>query len=138
MSRKLELPKDVSERLEELEKLSKKAEGGDKEARRELRRAVKRSAPEVIDRASDIARTGQRALARTAAANDPLIEEALYAKLDAMKAEIAGEDPTPLEALLSERIVSCWMLTTLFEVLMAGQFIRGQTHRVSRLYTSYR
>ncbi len=35
-----------------------------------------------------------------------------------MKAEIAGEDPTPLEALLSERIVSCWMLTTLSEGLM--------------------
>ena len=40
--RALELPKDVSERLEELEKLSEKAESGDKEARRELRRAVKK------------------------------------------------------------------------------------------------
>ena len=110
MARALELPKDVSEQLEELEKLSKKAESGDKEARRELRRAVKRSAPEVIDRASDIARIGQRALAKTAAADDPLVEEALYARLDAMKAEITGEDHTPLEALLAERIVSCWML----------------------------
>ncbi len=134
MNRALELPKDVSERLKELEELSKKAESGDKEARRELRRAVKSSAPEVIVRASDIARTGQRVLAKTAAANDPLVEEALYARLDTMKAEIAGEDPTPLEALLAERIVSCWMLTTLFEVLMAGQFIHGQTHRVSPAY----
>jgi hypothetical protein len=55
----------VSERLEELQDLSKKAESGDKEARRELRRAVKRSAPEVIARASDIAGIGQRVLART-------------------------------------------------------------------------
>ena len=134
MNRALELPKDVSERLEELEKLSEKAESGDKEARRELRLAVKSSAPEVIARASDMARTGQRALARTAAANDPLIEEALLVKLDAMKVEIAGVDPTPLEVLLSERIVSCWMLTTVYEVLMAGQFISGQTHRVSPAY----
>ncbi len=74
----------MSERLEELQDLSKKAEGGDKEARRELRQAVKRSAPDVIARASDIARIGQRVLARTAAADDPLIEEALYAKLDAL------------------------------------------------------
>jgi hypothetical protein len=132
--RALDLPKDASERLEELEKLSEKAESGDKEVRRELRRAVNSSAPEVIARASDIARTGQRVLARTAAANDPLVEEALYAKLDVMKMEIAGEDPTPLEVLLSERIVSCWMLTTLFEVLMAGQFIRGQTHHVTPVY----
>jgi hypothetical protein len=134
VNRAVELPKDVSERLKELEKLSEKAEGGDQEARRELRRAVKSSAPEVIARASDIARTGQRVLARTAAANDPLIEEALCAKLDVLRAEIAGEDPTPLEALLSERVVSCWMLTTLLEVLMAGQFIRGQTHRVAPVY----
>jgi hypothetical protein len=72
----------VSERLEELEKLSEKAESGDKEAGRELRQAVKRSAPEVIARASDIAGIGQRVLARTAAADNPLTEEALYAKLD--------------------------------------------------------
>ena len=134
MNRALELPKDVSERLEELKKLSEKAESGDKEARRELRQAVRSSAPEVIARASDFARTGQRVLAKTAAADDPLIEEALYAKLDAMKAEIAGEDPTPLEALLSERIVSCWMLTTLLEVQMAAQFVGGQTHRVGPVY----
>jgi hypothetical protein len=51
-----------------------------------------------------------------------------------MKAEIAGEEPTPLEALLVERIVSCWMLTTLFEVQMSAQFIRGQTHRVAPAY----
>jgi hypothetical protein len=82
VTRALELPNDVSERLEELQDLSKKAESGDKEARRELRRAVKRSAPEVIARASDIAGIGQRVLARTAAADNPLTEEALYAKLD--------------------------------------------------------
>jgi hypothetical protein len=41
-----------------------------------------------------------------------------------MRAEIAGEEPTPLEALLTERVVSLWMLTALLEVLIAAQYQR--------------
>ena len=41
-----------------------------------------------------------------------------------MRAEIAGEDPTPLEVLLTERVVSLRMLTTLLEVLVATQYRR--------------
>lgn len=63
-------------------------------------------------------------LAYTAAGGDPLVEEALYARLDAMRVEIAGENPTPLEALLTERVVSLWMLTALLEVLIATQYQR--------------
>ena len=81
---------------------------------------MRSSSPEVIGRASDIGRrAGSRMLAKTAAGGDPLTEEALYAKLDAMRAEIAG-DSTPLEVLLTERIVSLWMLTALLEVLVSA------------------
>ncbi len=41
-----------------------------------------------------------------------------------MRAEIAGDNPTPLEALLTERIVSLWMLTALLEVLISAQYQR--------------
>ncbi len=41
-----------------------------------------------------------------------------------MRAEIAGEGPTPLEVLLTERVVSLRMLTTLLEVLIATQYRR--------------
>ena len=120
----LELSDDAKARLGELDVLSKKAEAGDKEARKELRRLVRSSSSEVIGRASDIGRRASRMLARTAAGGDPLMEEALYARLDAMRAEIAGEDPTPLEVLLTERVVSLWMLTALLEVLIASQYQR--------------
>jgi hypothetical protein len=66
-----------------------------------------------------------------------LTEEALYAKLDAMRAEIAGEDPTPLEVLLTERVVSLWMLTTLLEVLIATQYRRDVGDGTERLSPSY-
>ena len=39
-----------------------------------------------------------------------------------MRAEIAGENPTPLEVLLTERVVSLWMLTALLEVLVSAQY----------------
>jgi hypothetical protein len=118
----LELSGATRDRLAELRALSDRAEAGDKEARRKLRLMVRASSAEVVGKASDVGRRSGRVLARSAAGGDPLAEEALYAKLDVMRAEIAGEDPTPLEVLLTERVVSLWMLTTLLEVLLAGQY----------------
>jgi len=102
----LELRKDLKDRLVELRTLSKRVEDGDKSARKELRKALRESAPEVIYHASDISRRGQWALIKTVAANDPLTEEALVARLDLMRAEVAGPDPSHLEILLAERICS--------------------------------
>lgn len=135
--RALELPDEAKARLGELGDLSQKAEAGDKEARNELRRLVRSSSPAVIERASDIGRRAGRMLARTAAGGDALVEEALYAKLDAMRQEIAGENPTPLEVLLTERVVSLWMLTALLEVLMAGQYSRAAAVDNKRVSPSY-
>jgi len=98
---------------------------------------VRASSPEVIGRASDVGRRAGRTLAHTAAGGDPLTEEALYAKLDTMRAEIAGEDPTPLEVLLTERVVSLRMLTTLLEVLIATQYRRNVGDGPERLSPSY-
>ena len=54
-----------------------------------------------------------------------------------MRAEIAGENPTPLEAVLTERVVSLWMLTTLLEVLIATQYRRNVGDGPERLSPSY-
>jgi hypothetical protein len=120
----LELSEETRDRMAELRALSDRAEAGDKQARRKLRLMVRASSAEVVGRASDVGRRAGRVLARSAAGGDPLAEEALCAKLDRMRAEIAGEDPTPLEVLLTERVVSLWMLTTLLEVLLASQYRR--------------
>jgi hypothetical protein len=133
----LELSEETRGRLAELQALSKKAEAGDKEARRELRLKVRASSAEVIGRASDVGRKAGRTLAQSAAGGDLLTEEALYAKLDLMRAEIAGEDPTPLEVLLAERVVSLWILTALLEALLAGQYWRGAGDGSVRLSPSY-
>jgi hypothetical protein len=133
----LELSEETRDRLAKLQVLSEKAEAGDKDARKELRLMVRASSAEVIGRASDIGRRAGQTLARTAAGGDPLTEEALYAKLDAMRAEIAGEDPTPLAVLLTDRVVSLWMLTTLLESLLAVQYRRNVDDGFERSSPSY-
>jgi hypothetical protein len=119
----LELSKHAKERLRALEALSERVEDGDKSARKELRKALRESAPEVISRASDIGRRGQWALIKTVAANDPLTEEALVARLDLMRAEVAGPEPSPLEILLTERICSLWLLIEVLEMLVTVQLL---------------
>jgi hypothetical protein len=133
----LELSEETKDRITELQAVSEKAEAGDKEARKELRRLVRDSSPEVIGRVSDIGRRAGRMLARNASGGEPLTEEALYAKLAAMRMEIAGENPTPLEVLLTERVVSLWMLTALLEVLIASQYRRSVTDGNKRSSPSY-
>ena len=82
---------------------------------------MRESAPVVISRASDIGRRGRWALIKTVAANDPLTEEALVARLDLLHAEVVGPDPSSLEALLAERICSLWILIEALELLVSAQ-----------------
>lgn len=126
MSNTLALSDGAKQQLDELRDLSDKAEAGDKEARNELREVLKTSGLEVIDEASNFARGGQRMLAESVAGGEPLMEEAVLVRLDRMRAEIAGENPTPLEVLLTERIVSLWLLSEMFEMLTSTQLSRRE------------
>jgi hypothetical protein len=117
----LELSKETKDRLAKLEELSDRAADGDKKARGELRRLMRESGPAVVREASEVARIGQRALIKTAACGDTLAEEALVIRLDMMRSEIAGPDPSPLETSLVEKIVSVWILTELLELFLSAQ-----------------
>ena len=131
----LELPKDLKDRLGELRSLSQRVEDGDRSARKELREALRKSAPEVISRASDIGSRGRWVLIKTIA-RDPLTEEALVARLDLMRAEVAGPEPSPLEVLLTERICSLWLLIEVLEMLVSVQLL-GDLPRERRTPMSF-
>jgi hypothetical protein len=121
--------------LERLRALSEQAEGGDEGARAELRRAVAESSPGVIAEASGIARRAEWMLVRTVSAGEPLMQEALAERMRRMRAEIAGESPTPLEALLAERVVAGWLLVEVLEGLVAAQYRRDdKSARVGPAY----
>jgi hypothetical protein len=136
--RALELPADVGDQVGALQDLSKRAQDGDKGARRELRQAVRESSPEVIARCSDFARTYRRTLAKTSSGGDPLVEQAIMTRVEMMRVEIAGEDPTALELLLADRIVTLYMLVELLEALTSAQLnpeLSGTERRVPVSYT---
>jgi hypothetical protein len=133
--RTLELSEDAKGRLTELRALSEKAEAGDKEARKELRRLVRASSPEVIAEASGIARRAEWMLVKTISAGKPLMEEALEERMHQMRSEIAGENPTPLEILLTERVVAGWLLVETLEGFIAAQYQRDvKAHRMAPTY----
>jgi len=120
----LELTDGTRERIRDLQDLANKAEDGDEDARKELRVALRESAPVVIARCSNTARIYRGILARTASGGNPLVAEAIKERAARMAGEIAGEHPTPLEALLSDRIASLWVLVELQEALNAAWYRR--------------
>ena len=44
-----------------------------------------------------------------------------------MALELAGENPTPLEVLLSERVASLWVLVELQEALLAAWYYKANS-----------
>lgn len=123
--RALELPEEMKAKLRELQDLSEVAEAGDKKARKELRQELRAASPEIVAKCSDIAGRGQLILAETMSAGKPLMQEAILVRLDSMRAEVAGENPTPLEVLLTERIVSTWLFVEVQEALLNAQLKGG-------------
>jgi len=103
---------------------------------------LRESGPEVVREASELARKGQWALIKTAACGDTLAEEALVIRLDTLRSEIGGPDPSPLELLLVEKIVSAWMLTELLELFLSAQLTalpksQRMSHSVQKFYLGW-
>lgn len=120
----------------ELKLLSERAESGDDEARDELRRRVEACSPQQIAQLAQIAVRADRMLVKTISGGNPLMEEALYARLRDMHQEIAGDNPTALEAMLVDRVVAGWLLVEVLEALISAQYSRhvAGAKRVSPTY----
>ena len=118
----LELTDGQRERVKELQALADEAEGGDRDARKRLRVALRRSAPEVVARCSDTATTYRGLLAKAASGGNPLVREAILERARLMASELAGPNPTPLEVLLCDRVASLWVLVELQEALNAAWY----------------
>jgi hypothetical protein len=62
------------------------------------------------------------------------VQEAIVERARRMALEIAGENPTPLEVLLAERIASLWVLVEAQEALLSATYRRGQEKPVGPTY----
>jgi hypothetical protein len=93
---------------EEMRKFLKRAQRGDASTLPVLRKMLEN--PATVDQfGGDLARQAALSLINAAAGEDLAFKEALTRKLELLRAELSGPNPTPLERLLVERIVACWL-----------------------------
>lgn len=92
----------------DLNGLVERARAGDSSTLPVLRRLL--DIPEVVDLlGGDLAQQVEHSFVWALAGNDLAFREALSRKLGLLRVELAGPDPTPLERLLVERVVACWL-----------------------------
>ena len=97
----------------------RKADTGDKTVLPALRAAFE-TYPAVWRQLGDMARTARQSLVRRIAGEKhAALQEIYYRKLTAMQEELAGPQPAPLERLLVERIVTCWLHLSYAETIYA-------------------
>jgi hypothetical protein len=102
----------------ELARLVGRAERGDLSVLPALREALAAN-PDLWQTYGDLALQAEGALVRAAAGRNLLLGESLLFKLRALKAELGGASPSPLERLLVERISASWLQTAYFDGLLA-------------------
>jgi hypothetical protein len=78
--------------------------------------------PAAVDMlGGDLAKQSQLALINKFSGQNLLFKESLIRKLGLLREELAGPNPTPLERLLVERIVACWLHLHQLEMIYASK-----------------
>jgi hypothetical protein len=106
--------------------LARRADAGDAAACKELVAAYD-AVPRLWERAAVVQETAEHSWLDLLLAPDSgqlFTREAMRRDLDRLRRELAGPEPTPLERLLVDRIVVCWLNATYAEAAHA-QRLRG-------------
>jgi hypothetical protein len=106
MSTKTEVKPDPT--MAKMRDLIARAQAGDRSAVPDLRNLLDNT-PEIWKQAGDLAAQAEAAWKQMIAGPDLLLAESLDRQVAAMKGELSGPQPSPLEKLLVARIVACWL-----------------------------
>jgi hypothetical protein len=126
-----------------LSALVARARKGDETAVSPLRDYLKRLPELVHALGGDLAEQAEVSFVKAAAGQDLAFREALTGKLAQMRAELAGPEPSPLERLLVERVVACWLQVQDADVRYAqakdltpkwGTYFQDRMDRANRRY----
>lgn len=132
---------------DELNALSKRAEKGDRSCLPQLRKALKsgdypnwsRRIRDTLGNPADWLETSLAGLG--GGKNDLAMIEASKIKMDQLRKELEGPDPTPMERLLAERAVFCWFAVNTYEALYTlqkDQTIRQAEYQVRRIDSAHK
>jgi len=76
--------------------------------------------PSYVDAfGGDLARRSQQTLVEKFCGKNLLVKESIARKMEALRAELGGPSPAPLERLLAERAVACWLHLHHLEMIYA-------------------
>jgi hypothetical protein len=92
----------------ELRALVQRAKAGDVEVLPRLREILD-NCPQVWRHAGDLEKIVVRAWSELLAGDDPLGLEVVRRKADQLRADLEGDNPTPIEKLLVGQVVSTWL-----------------------------
>jgi hypothetical protein len=122
------VPTDPNEPRE----LWQRAHKGDESTLPALREMLK--TPHWIEAWGNLAKHVENALIRKCAAKNLALIEGLHKKLEIMRGELAGPASPPLESLLAERIVTCWLHLNFVEMIFAGVGKDGASQNQAMIY----
>lgn len=127
-----------------IQKFLKRAERGDTSTLPALRKLLQD--PAAVDLCGgNLARQAERSLIDKAAGQNLPFKEALTRKLELLREELAGPGSTPVERLLAERVVACWLQVQDADVRYAqakdlpldwGEYYQRRMDRAHRRYLS--
>jgi hypothetical protein len=109
-----------TETLERLQTLVKRAEQGDESALPTLRAALDTN-PWIWERYGDLAQQSQAAWLQLIAGPNLLLRESVERKAEQLRSELTGPGPSPLEKLLVERVIACWLQVQYADAAYAQQ-----------------
>ena len=128
---------------QEVVALVRRAEKGDRAALLALRQMYD-AAPALWRGIGDRASTAERAILQAASGDNLAFREACERTAAALRANLAGPDRTPLERLLVDRIVACWLALHYAETIYhqnMGELSRGwadfHQRRIDRAHHRY-
>jgi hypothetical protein len=103
--------------------LFRRAAEGDESTLPVVRECLKR--PGAQEAYGDMGRIAQQKLVKLFTGKHLVNREAMLARLEQLREELAGPDPTPLERLLAERIVACQLHLDYLELNYSLQVEKG-------------
>jgi hypothetical protein len=121
-----------------------RAENGDQTALNELRKTLADFPWLISALGGDLAMHAEAMLVAKIS-KQPTVREAISANLNALRTELAGEKPNPIERLLIERVVACWLQVAYADSRIAGiercsiqegDYLQRQQDRAHRRYMS--
>jgi hypothetical protein len=96
------------------QKLIERAAKGDRSCLPEIR-ALLTEDPEFLEDVGSPARWFQGIILKKLDKQHLLVGEAVRQKLDKLRSELEGPNPTPIERLLAERVCLCWFIMYYYE-----------------------